>query len=366
MYQGIFIDAIEANKRFADLMSIQGPQGLQVTFQQPRELMTLAQEISAAQPDLVALDYCLNDPLNKPSLGYKAGPLAQQLRDQALESVNQDFPIILVSHQNDINAFFENLTAQNLFDRCFSKEELGNGGNPRLQILSLVKGYKQLIKNWNKPERWSLFFDLTPEEKERVAYQAIRELDKLKAPHQVARDILRYVIDRQGLLLDKDNVLAQLGVAKTGEDVEALLEILKKDKVLYTGIFSEGWTRWWSHSLDDWENNLCDEHLGNMTAKERVSCLNKQFGLKLSPAKSRWQGHTEALFSFACDSCHQPTEEQYSVAAYDPLPLPYTFARAHYICWTCVETGEFKDKGLELDEGERFIVKKIQNGEMRK
>jgi len=28
MYQSIFIDAIEANKRFADLMSIEGPDGL--------------------------------------------------------------------------------------------------------------------------------------------------------------------------------------------------------------------------------------------------------------------------------------------------------------------------------------------------
>ncbi|HAI69260.1 MAG TPA: hypothetical protein DCM38_07480 [Gammaproteobacteria bacterium] len=60
---------------------------------------------------------------------------------------------------------------------------------------------------------------MTHQEKVRVGYQAIRELDKLKAPHQVARDILRYVIDRQGLLRDKDNVLAKLGVSKTGEDV---------------------------------------------------------------------------------------------------------------------------------------------------
>jgi len=364
MYQGIFIDAIEANKRFADLMSIQGPQGLQVTFQQPSELMTLAQEISAAQPDLVALDYCLNDPLNKPSLGYKAGPLAQQLRDQALESVNQDFPIILVSHQNDINAFFENLTAQNLFDRCFSKEELGNGGNPRLQILSLVKGYKQLIKNWNKPERWSLFFDLTPEEKERVAYQAIRELDKLKAPHQVARDILRYVIDRQGLLVDKDNLLAKLGVAKTGEDVETLLDILKKDKLGYTGIFSEGWTRWWRHRLTDWGKQICEDSLGNLTAKQRVSALNKQLGLNLSPALSSWENHANALLWTACDSCHQPTEDQYSVVAYDPVPYSFVFGKR--ICWNCVENGEFKKQGLEIDDDEEFIVEMIQNGKMRK
>jgi len=108
-------------KQFADLMSIEGPDGLHVTFGKPSELVTLAQEISATQPDLVALDYRLNEPRKEWPFGYKAGPLAQQLRDQALETVSQDFPIILVSHQDDIKAFFDNVTAHNLFDRWRSK-----------------------------------------------------------------------------------------------------------------------------------------------------------------------------------------------------------------------------------------------------
>ncbi|HEC85582.1 MAG: hypothetical protein DRR08_28725 [Candidatus Parabeggiatoa sp. nov. 2] len=368
MYQGIFVDAAEADKHFAELMSSKGRYGLRVEFQKPDEMMTLAKEILSSQPDLVALNYRLNNNRKKRPSNYKAGALAQQLRDSVMESVSKDFPIILVSSQDDIKAFFDNVTAHNLFDRCFSKEELelGNGGLHSEELLSLVKGYKHLIKNWNQPERWSIFLGITGQERLRISYQAIRELDKLKAPHQVARDILRYVIDRPGLLLDKENLLAELGVAETGKDVDALLEILRQEKVLYTGIFSEGWTRWWSHRLDRWGEKLCNEALGNLTAKQRTSCLNKKLGLKLSPAKSRWQGHTNALFAFACVSCHQPTEEEFSVAVYDPLPLPYTFAQSKYICWKCVETGEFEEKGFELDESEEFIVDKIQNGEFRK
>jgi hypothetical protein len=171
------------------------------------------------------------------------------------------------------------------------------------------------------------------------------------------------VIDRRGLLLDKDNLLAYLGVAKTGKDVDKLLEILRADRVKYTGVFSEGWTRWWRHRLQDWGNKLCDESLGNQTAKQGVSCLNKKLGLRLSPAKSRWDNHSEVFFAFACDSCHQPTEDQYSVMLYDPLP--YTFVHRKYICWKCVETGEFAEKGLEIDDSQEFIVEKIVNGEIR-
>jgi hypothetical protein len=363
MFQGIFVDGIEANKKLAELMSTSGRYGLKVKFHQSADLIKLAKAVLASQPDLVALDYHLGKHNQNLPYTYTATPLAQLLRDTALETTDKDFPIILVSHQDDLKAFSENVTAHNLFDRCFTKEDLGNGSTSRLQILSLVKGYKQLIKNWNKPERWSIFLALTQPEKLEVAYQAIRELDNLKAPHQVAQDILRYVIDRRGILLDEDNVLAELGVAKAGKDVDKVLDILHKNKVMYTGIFSEGWKRWWQHRLEDWGKDLCGESLGNMTAKERVSCLNKKLNLKLSPAKSRWQNHTDALLAFACDSCHQPTEDEFTVIAYDPLP--YTFIHHKYICWKCIETGEYKKQGLEIDDGERFIVEKIQNGEIR-
>ncbi|MEN8218423.1 MAG: hypothetical protein ABFS56_19045 [Pseudomonadota bacterium] len=364
MFQGIFIDVIDADKRFAELMSTSGRHGLSVKFQKQTEFITQAQQILESQPDLVALDYRLNDPRKKQLSSYKAGALAQQLRDSVMDTVAKDFPIILVSHQDEMKTFFDNVTAHNLFDLSLTKEELGKGGSSRQQILSLVKGYKYLIKNWNKVERWPAFLALTQSEKLEVAYQAIRELDKLKAPHQVALDILHYVINRPGLLLDKDNLLAKLGVAKEGKDVEVLLDLLKKNQVVYTGIFSEGWTRWWRHRLRDWSEKLCGDALGNLTAKQRVKCLNHKLGLKLSPAKSRWQNHTEALFAFACDSCHQPTEAQYSVLAYDP-PVRYSFLQRKHLCWKCVETGEFKEQGLEIDDGEEFIVEKIINGEIR-
>lgn len=362
MYQGIFIDDQEADKQFA--LSMSTPEKLKIEFWQPtKELITLANQIVESQPAFVALDYRLDEDRKIPQNAYKAEPLAQQLRSYTSENVDKDFPIILVSHENKITGFDNDVTAHNLFDCRFTKQAVANSPTHRQQILSLVKGYKRMIKNWTKkPERWANFFGLDKEERVVVAYQAIRELDKLKAPHQVAQNILRYVIERQGILLDKDNVLAQLGVAKASNDIKPLLARLKKDKVIYSGVFSEGWTRWWQHRLWDWEKQVCEEALGNLTARERVACLNEKLGLNLSPAESRWQEHTDALFAYACDSCHQPTEDQYSVVAYDPL-LP-NYVRDKRICWKCIETGEFQEQGLEYDNSEEFIVDLILKGEM--
>ncbi|RKZ72905.1 MAG: hypothetical protein DRQ57_16125, partial [Gammaproteobacteria bacterium] len=104
-----------------------------------------------------------------------------------------------------------------------------------------------------------------------------------------------------------------------------------------------------------WEEQFCDEPFGNLTGRERVLRLNEKLGLKLSPAE----------FVFACDSCHQPTEQQYSVLAYESNPLPHSFIQRRHICWKCVETGEFVKSGLATDDGERFVVEMIQNGEIR-
>jgi hypothetical protein len=362
MYQGIFIDDQKADERFASLMSTPGKNGLTVKFQQPTELISLANHIVSSQPAFVALNYRQQVPQN----AYKAEPLAQLLRSYSCENVDKDFPIILLSHENEITGFLNNVTAHNLFDCRFTKPEVTSEPENRQKMLSLVKGYRRMIKKWRKKsERWATFLALNKEERVVVAYQAIRELDKLKAPHQVAQNILHYVIGRQGILLDQDNVLARLGVAKEGADVETLFEELKKAKVIYSGVFSEGWTRWWEHRLQDWEEQFCDEPFGNLTGKERVLRLNEKLGLNLSPAKSRWQEHTDALFAFACDSCHQPTEQQYSVIAYEPNSLPHSFIYRKHICWKCVETGEFVESGLAIDDGERFTVEMIQNGEMR-
>jgi len=359
MYQGIFIDDQKADKHFASLMSTPGKNGLSVKFQQPTELINLTNGIVENPPAFVALDYHQKMAQN----AYKAEPLAQLLRSYSSENVDKDFPIILVSNENEMTGFLNNVTAHNLFDYRFTKQEVANNPVHRQKMLSLVKGYQRMIKKWTKKsERWATFFALSKEERGVVAYQAIRELDKLKAPHQVAQQILRYVIGRQGLLLNKDHVLAQLGVVKEGKDIDTLFARFKKDKVIYSGVFSEGWTRWWQHRLWDWEKQFCGESLGNLTARERVACLNEKLGLKLSPAKSRWQNHTDALFAYACDSCHQPTEDQYSVAAYDPLP--HTCIRGKRICWKCIETGEFQEQGLEYDKEEEFIVDLILKGEM--
>jgi len=156
MYQGIFIDDQEADKDFALLMSTPGKKGLTVKFQQPTELMTLANHIVESPPAFVVLNYRQQMPY-----AYKAEPLAQLLRSYSSENVTQDFPIVLLSHEEDITGFLNNVTAHNLFDCLFTKQEVAGDPEHRQKMLSLVKGYRRMIKKWHKKsERWATFFGL--------------------------------------------------------------------------------------------------------------------------------------------------------------------------------------------------------------
>ncbi len=125
MYQGIFID--DQDKHFASLMSTPGKNGLFVKFQQPTELINLANQIVESPPAFVALNYHQKMPKN----AYKAELLAQLLRSYSSENVEKDFPIILVSNENEMGSFLNNVTAHNLFDCRFTKQEVANNPEHR-------------------------------------------------------------------------------------------------------------------------------------------------------------------------------------------------------------------------------------------
>lgn len=369
MYKGLFIDDQKEDDYIARYLSSK-EQNILVEFREPdKELLELAEEVIKYKPAVLALDYRLDErPAGKGNANrYKAGPLAKQLRDHAVEMPAEDFPIILVSHEGKIRQYFDpDLTAKDLFDRVYSKESVTDEQTRYIkEIVSLIKGYIQIIKSLEhaKNRRLMYLLDIAEEESSNLDYLDLQLISGYMVPHQIARDIFNKIIDRQGLLLDKDNVIAVLGVDPKTIDLENLFIKLAENKIIYSGVFSDGWDRWWAHRISSYGKKLCGKAFGNLNAEERVKCLNNSYNLKLSPAKSRWTTRINSLYAFACLSCRQPTEMEYSVQAYDPVS--YEFMQKRRICWTCVQTGEYAEKNLRINTADMFIAKKIQNGEIK-
>jgi len=370
MYQGLFLDDRQEEAHLAAFLTVVGDPGITTTFQQvDQRLEDMAIAVLERKPDLLALDYRLDDAQTPGAVEvrYKAGPLAQQLRDHASKLGVDDFPIVLVSHENIILSYYQpDLTTHDLFDRIYAKEKLVTD-RERIgrELLALVDGYKEIIRVWEDVARLRQLLGLTDDREGEplLNNQELRRWRDLKAPHQLAREILRSIIDRNGMLRDRQSLLARLGITPDSTDINALIEILGKENVIYHGVFHGGWERWWDHRLEAFVVGICGEELGNLTARERVERLNELFGLKLIAAKSLWTGSDEMFPGFACASCGHPTEKVHSVAAFDPVP---SFVERKRICWDCVATGKYENKKLTIDDAETYIVEKIQSGEIQK
>lgn len=370
MYQGIFLDDRKEESYLATFLTVAGAPGLITEFKLvDQKLEDMAGTILDRHPDLLALDYRLDDTQRPGDVGvrYKAGPLAQQLRDHASKLDVDDFPIVLVSHENIIQDYYQpDLTTHDLFDRIYAKGKLTTD-RERIgkELLALVEGYKEIITAWDEKARLVHLLGLADDEEGQslIGNQELRRWQELKAPHQLAREILRSIIDRNGLLRDRSSLLARLGIAPDSPDIDALVTILEEKNVVYRGVFHGGWARWWDYRVDAFGEEKCGEQLGNLTAKERVKRWNEIFGLKLAAAKSLWTGSDEMFPGFACYSCGHPTEKIHSVAAFDSPP---SFVERKRICWDCVATGKYETKGLTIDDTENYIVEKIQNGEVQK
>jgi hypothetical protein len=367
MFNGLFVDDAEKDK---DIGLKLESEELRMEYLKPdRPLVELSENIISKNPDCLALDYRLDEEREKTDSPnrYKAGPLAQQLRDLALEDVGKDFPIVLVSHEQKIrHDFTPDLTAHDLFDRFYSKEQLVTKPDEcREEILAMVYGYKSLTGNWGSANKLAILLQAKDEELSEIDQQPFRDINSLKAPHQIIRGFLRYFIDRSGILLDNNNLLAKLGVVNNTENLNELLKILRDHDILYSGPLARGWNRWWNNRLDSFVQKICEINFGNLGADQRTACLNERLGLQLQPAISRWTGRSDVMFAFTCSSCANPTEREHSVAAYDPIPHRGLTMQKR-ICWKCVQTGEYQDvyPPLSIHEDDQFISSKIESGEL--
>ena len=221
----------------------------------------LANNIVDSQPNILFLDFRLDDNLQANNMnndqGYKGGSLAQNIREKITSGNNsiKDFPIVLVSAENNIEHLYKpDRTAHDLFDSCYEKEYLNDRKNHNKlakKIIGLIKGY-QTLNNMNAE---SLDFkqlfgnNLDDETKSILDQQAIRSpLKSTNIPHIRAKFILKNILRREGILLSRYEIAARLGAMPDSLDT-VVFDRLEGFK--YSGVFSEGWERWWANSFDE-------------------------------------------------------------------------------------------------------------------
>lgn len=335
----------------------------------PRDSIVDTQKaISKKSPDLLLIDYRLDEkPVEDDKIAeYKAGPVAQLLRDSAIENYQNDIPIFVVSHEDNIRIYEPDKTTHDLFDQIWLKNFFIDEPFAAVsQMHSFIEAYKKIIGCFNKKNRLHKLLRIKADEIGFIKSNFFHEFTKMKAPHLISINIFKMFINRSWLLLDKNNLLALLGIHpdnKESDSFKKLIKIAAENDIKYSGIFGSGFQRWWSNRLKVFFEDQCTVILGDMTAAERVEKINECLKLEFKPAVSRWTNNSDTYVSFACSSCKNPTEVEHSVSAYDPVPNQGI--GKNRICWSCIQTGEYEETGLLVDDSDRFTADKIRHGKI--
>jgi hypothetical protein len=355
--KGVFVD--DEDKEFAALMSTAG----ELVFEHQTVIPITDQAIAvwAVDPTVVALDYRLDEvtPDIDAAHSYKGSALAQHLRDNAITEPDRDFAIILVSNEMKLKTLYApDKTAHDLFDLVYSKEDVTKyRSRVKTECLSLSRGY-EFLRSLKLNYDPVAILAATEGERERLSGQEmITAFSNAAAPHIVAKFVLRNIIERAGPLIDDADTAALLGIDEAS--FEKVAGALQDYDLAYRGLFSGGWRRWWTHRIEAWGAERLGGNLLSLTAAERAAALSGSLDLSLQPAPSPWDGSIDEYISFACVSCRRPAELRHSLAAFDPRAP--RFATRPRICWDCIQTDQFQEANLQVDEVDHDLVDEVKS-----
>ena len=141
--------------------------------------------------------------------------------------------------------------------------------------------------------------------------------------------MLHAIIKRPGLLVDDHDAAALLGLDSTSFD--ALVPKLLEAGLGYTGVFSDGWRRWWASRIEDWGEGMLGSSLMDLTAKQRAEALSAGVNPTLAPARSPWNDSPDEFVSFACCCCRRATELRHSMAIFRSKGTSLCYAAARLL-----------------------------------
>lgn len=358
-YKGFFVDD-DSDDTYVELLRSKDEPGLDLELTKPENITAFANQLSNASPDIIALDYRLDENFIRcPEGQYKAGPLAQQLRDLAADNWEKDFPIVLISAEDKIKRYYKpDATTHDLFDNVYVKEDVAsNYLRYRSELAGLIEGYRLIKSYWPPSGKLCQILKLPEQERYAIEFdELLVATEEIQVPHVLARVLIHDLLTRPGILLSWDDVRAKLGVAHDSPDQEKLKDHLVG--LRYEGAFAHTWERWWRHRFDQECGKLFGKSPTGIPGCERVIALNEEFELKLNAAKSRWSDSCDELFAFSCAVCGYPTELRHSIAAYDSRTPK--FADRKRICWDCVRTDRHEGK-LRIASSDVSLAERIKS-----
>lgn len=274
-----------------------------------------------------------NIEINKKKYLYRGTALAQELRTESSEDgvSNLDFPIILLSTETNLLKYNSDYSSHDLFDLIITKDkynlEIEKIRHVQNIIISLANGYK-IIKEYKSLKSIDRLLGLVEEDLSLIFPKFIYTLKQLmdKPVHVIARFIKNKLVEPQGLLIDRNVLMARLGIDESSSDANSIKLLFDTvlNKFKYTGVFSEGWERYWMELLTKWWEKEINPYkpINAFPASKRVEQIAEKMKLsRLKAATPIKTGFSEYFWTVSVISRKplDPVNGYITISQYDPI-----------------------------------------------
>jgi len=311
-YNVLYIDdeTSENSQAFADGLSRNGL--IEITIIKPTNFEELINEIVAGQTDIDALILDLKLDGNQKgerTASFTAPSLATGIKTKYFSEngIKNAFPIFLISSISNLKKYYDSDTSSHdLFDYTIHKANIGKeGAQYESLIASLTYAYKEIQKD---KTNFSHLLGLPPDnEIPNKVFTSKFLTGKETSISEISQYIFNEIINKTGVLIDKNILAARLGVDfENSEDWRILVENLEDFK--YTGIFSTSFERWWAYDILNWWNTQFSKSLIQLTALERVSLIKEKFNLTKLKEASPIDKTTSTKFWTICQVYQKPID----------------------------------------------------------
>lgn len=268
---------------------------------------------------------------------YSGADLAQTIRSDVKAGKIKDLPIFLCSTDNNFMAFFDR-TSIDLFDKKYYKNIDLDKDFTRLEFIFFSKAYKAISKNQSIE---SLMNKKIEDNDELFSLQLI--IKDFKTAHEFVYFINNYVIQSNGMLIDEEVLAIKLGIDyRNSPDWLAFKKHLPQH-VIYKGILSECYERWWQLDLIKWWKSVFGISLKIMSSNDRVNAIVEKYGLKALCPITTPKHHRFDTPWYKCRLSNVPLDPS---DALKTIEMPrFVWQEPSYISFSYIKS---EDRDLEL------------------
>ena len=258
---------------------------------------------------------------------FRAGALAQEIRTREAEKKFLSIPIVIWSEQDRLKKSYQNdSSSHDLFDKVYKKEDIAdNPATIREQLVALANGYKT-IQTFRQKNRVFKLNELLKVDEEYVDIRVQEHFTaSTRTTREIARFIIRELLERPGLLIDELRLASRFGIDKgVSKDWKKILKSVEKHQ--YSGPFGEAWERWWAFGVEKkWWLQISGQNLplSSLNAKQRVDILRKKTGFKNLITAEPIKPQYHSRFYTICEYTKRPLDPVDGVIIAEKEPQPW-------------------------------------------